>query len=446
MTYQDFFVTPIYLLILFLVAYLLRGSVTDKNTKKYFIPALVLKVIGAIGVGMIYQFYYNGGDTFNYFHHGSKHIWEAFLDSPVKAFQLILANGTYEAGTYKYASKIWFYRDLPSYFVVRVVGFFDLFTLHTYSASALFFAAFSFSGLWAMYQSFYKFYQKLHLEFAIAIFFIPSVFFWGSGILKDTLTLGALAWTFYAIVQIFFIKKRIVLSVFILLFSCWIIYSIKIYILLCFLPAVTLWVFLAQLPKIRSTAVKVIILPFVLVLAVGLSYWMIIEVGEDNQRYNIDKLAYTAESTARWLSYVSETEGGSGYSLGDYDYSPLGIIKKVPVAINVTLFRPYLTEVSNPVMLMAALESLGMLFLTLYVLYKSGRNGKLSTIWKKPEIIFCLFFSITFAFAIGFSTYNFGSLVRYKIPLIPFYLIGLFILNYYSKRPRKVASFEAIEK
>src|SRR5690606_37300754 len=156
------------------------------------------------------------------------------------------------------------------------------------------------------------------------IFFIPSVFFWGSGILKDTLTLGALAWAFYAVVQIFFVRRQIVLHTIILLLSCWVIYSIKIYILLCFLPAVTLWVFLAQLPKIKSYAFKVILLPVVIVIALGLSYWMIIEVGEDNRRYNLETLTYTAETTARWLSHLSALEGGSGYSLGDYDYSPSG--------------------------------------------------------------------------------------------------------------------------
>ena len=443
MTYQDFLVTPIYLLIIYLLAYLVRGKVSDKNTGPYFIPALTLKIIGAISVGLIYQFYYNGGDTFNYFH-DSKYIWEAFKDSPVKAFQLIFSDGTFNPDIFQYSTKMYFFGDLPSYFVVRIAGFFDLLTFHTYSATALLFACFSFGGLWAMYLSFYKFYSKLHKEFAIAIFFIPSVFFWGSGILKDTLTLGALGWAFYAVVHLFFVRRKFVLSAIILVVSCWIIYSIKIYILLCFLPAVTIWVFLAQLPKIKSTFLKVTMLPLVLTIAALLSYWLVIEIGEENNRYNLETLAYTAESTARWLSYVSEIQGGSGYSLGDYDYSTTGIIKKIPAAVNVTLFRPYLTEASNPVMMLSALESFSMLLLTIYVFVRNRKN--LNTIWKKPEIIFCLFFSISFAFAIGFSTYNFGSLVRYKIPLIPFYLIGLFILNYYSKRRKKFSSFDSTEK
>ena len=40
---------------------------------------------------------------------------------------------------------------------------------------------------------------------------------------------------------------------------------------------------------------------------------------------------------------------------------------------------------------------------------------------KDPNLVFCLVFSIIFAFAVGISSYNFGALSRYKIPCLPFY-------------------------
>ncbi|MEP2024099.1 MAG: hypothetical protein ABJI85_05525, partial [Reichenbachiella sp.] len=51
-------------------------------------------------------------------------------------------------------------------------------------------------------------------------------------------------------------------------------------------------------------------------------------------------------------------------------------------------------------------------------------------LWVKlndPIVLYCLTFSLLFAFAVGVSTYNFGTLMRYKIPVIPFYLITLTI-------------------
>jgi hypothetical protein len=174
---RDLIVTPLFLILIYVSAYFARYLVTDRTVRKYFLPALTLKIFGAISLGLIYQYYYKGGDTFVYFDHGSRYIWEAFLDSPFKAFKLIFAKGEYLPETWEYASNIIFYDDLPSYFVVRIAGFFDIFTFHTYSATASLFAVAGFSGLWAMYTAFYRMFPKItpgnchcHILYSIRIF------------------------------------------------------------------------------------------------------------------------------------------------------------------------------------------------------------------------------------------------------------------------------------
>ena len=426
LTLHDLFLTPLYLAVIYLLVWLVRPAVTDAYTRRYFLPGLSVKLIGALAVGFIYQFYYGGGDTFNYYHDASL-IWEAFLDSPNKAFKLITANGAYEGETFEYSSSMYFYRDLPSYVVARFAGFFSLLTFNVYSSVACLFAVLSFSGLWVLYLTFYKLYPHLHKALAWSVLFIPSVFFWGSGILKDTLTLAAIGWATFAIYKIFFKKEWSWLFGFILFLSCWLIYSTKIYILLCFLPAAILWVFLSRIGKVRSFALRMLITPLVLGIAIGLGYLAVIKVGEESSRYNLNTLSYTAEKTARWLTYVSEQQGGSVYTLGDFDYSPAGMFRKLPLAINVTLFRPYLWEVRNPVMLLSALESMFFFFFTGFVFYKRGVGGTFRAIASNPFLIFCLLFALSFAFAVGVATYNFGSLVRYKIPLMPFYVAALLI-------------------
>lgn len=440
MTLQDFVITPLYLMAIYLIAYFVRGLVADTNTRRYFIPALTVKIIGAISVGLIYQFYYGGGDTFNYFNN-SKQVWEAFKDSPSLGLSLIFADNQYTSANFQYASLMYFFHDTSSYFVVRVAGLFDIFTLHTYSATAVLFAVFSFSGLWAMYRGFYGLFKHLHFEFALAIFFVPSVFFWGSGILKDTLTLGALGWATYAAIRIFIHRKGFIIPhILLFMLACYAVYTIKIYILLCFFPALILWIFLSWRKKIPSAMLRVLMTPIILAISLALGYFALVVVGEDHKRYSLEALGQTAEITANYLYYVSEKQGGSSYTLGDFDYSATGMIKKLPLAINVTLFRPYLWEAKNPIMLLSALESLALLIFTIVILVRSKFLLALKKI--DPTITFCLVFAISFAFAVGFSTYNFGSLVRYKIPLIPFYLIGLFILNHYSKSAKKLSELE----
>ena len=440
---QDLLITPLYLAFIYLIAYQVRPLYTNKKTLPYFIPALTVKIIGAIAVGLIYQFYYGGGrpsgDTFMYFKE-AKVIYDAFFESPWIGIKLLLSKGgTPIPELFIYSSKMYWFRSPTEYFVIRMIAAFGIFTFYTYSSVAVLFATLSFSGVWALYRSFCKLYPRLYQEFAIAILFVPSVFFWGSGILKDTITLGALGWAAWAIVRIFFEKKGIGVAVTILLLSLYTIYSIKIYILLCFVPAAILWVFIGNAEHIRSPILRILTLPVLLGLSGLLGYFAMVEIGEDNAQYSLDAMLNTAEVTATYLAQVSERQQGSGYTLGDdYDFSPAALARKFPLAVNVTLFRPYLWEAYNPVMLLSALESFATLVLTLMVVYKAGPGNVFKSFAAEPVVTFCLVFAIMFSFAIGVSTYNFGSLVRYKIPMLPFYLSAMFIIRYVSTRRVRV--------
>ena len=445
MEIKDLFITPIYIALIYALAYFIRPGVTDEYNKRYFIPGLTLKIIGALALGIIYQFYYGGGDTFTYFNLGSKYIWQAFFDDPVVALKLAFAGSEYAGDTFQYASKIYTYGDFSSYFVVRIAGILDILTYHTYSSTAILFATMSFSGLWAMYHVFYRMFPKLHFKLAIAIFFIPSVFFWGSGILKDTITLGALGWATYGIYYLAIARKHLIPSAFILLLSIYTIYTIKIYILLCFLPAAILWVAYMRMEKVRNLVLKIMIAPLVIGVAAVGGYYSIAKVAEDNPRYNLETITTTAEETARWIHYVSEREQGSAYTLGDFDYSPAGILRKFPLAVWVTFYRPYLWESHNIVMLLSALESFALLLFTIYVLYKVKFGRAVKLIASRPILTFCFLFSIIFAFAVGVTTYNFGTLVRYKIPMYPYFVTGLFILLSYAKRDKNRSALESAE-
>ena len=61
MELRDFVVAPFYILLFTIVAYALRPHVTDSKTRRYFLPALWIRFVGAIGLGLIYQFYYSKG-------------------------------------------------------------------------------------------------------------------------------------------------------------------------------------------------------------------------------------------------------------------------------------------------------------------------------------------------------------------------------------------------
>jgi hypothetical protein len=43
--------------------------------------------------------------------------------------------------------------------------------------------------------------------------------------------------------------------------------------------------------------------------------------------------------------------------------------------------------------------------------------------------LYCLLFALLFALFVGATTTNFGTLVRYKIPCMPFYVAAMFIIQ-----------------
>jgi hypothetical protein len=443
---RDLIVAPLLILIVYVVAYIIRPFVTDDINRKYFFPALTVRIIGALAVGFIYQFYYHGGDTFAFHTHGSRVIWSAFTDDIQKGFGLLFSENL-DPSYYKYTSQIWYFRDPQSFFVIRITAIFDLFTFSSYCGTAVLFAVFAFTGAWALFQTFHKIYPDFHKWIAVSILFLPTVIFWGSGIFKDSLTLASLGLATYYFYQLFIVKRIKVTSMILLLLSLWMIFSIKKYILLSFLPAILLWWFAAHLTLIKSMMLKILVVPIVGIIALGMAYFTILKVAEDDPRYNISKLAMTAKITAYDIRYGwgARTGEGSGYTLGELDGTWQNMIKLAPQAINVSLFRPYLWEVKNPLMLLSALESLAFLVATIIIILLVKTRWSLIKYLKVPEVLFCLVFALNFAFAVGVSTYNFGTLSRYKIPMIPFYLVGLGLAYYHSKRDKKLEVLDNTE-
>jgi len=435
MELKDLIIGPIVAIIILGGAMLVRPWVTYEENRKYFLPALSLKLVGAILLGALYQFYYGGGDTFAYFTHGGRQVYEAFYEQPGVGLKLIFADNNLEGGVYQYAARIWMYRDAPSYMVVRIAGVFAILTGGTYSGTALLFALVSFSGLWAMYMAFCKLFPNHVLGLAVAILFIPSTIFWGSGILKDSITFGMLGWSTAALIQLLYWRRRPWSWALVLALALFLAFSIKEYIVLSFLPAAMIWSYFILIKKVYNKMLRLLIAPFVIAGMLILSGYTVYKVGENSPRYSINNLVETARITAYDIGRWTGGNAGSRYDLGDIDGTIAGMIRMAPAAINVSLYRPYLWEVRGPLMLLAALEGLVFLIFTIIILFRMFWFK--INILNSPAAWFSLVFSLTFAFAVGISTYNFGTLFRYKIPLMPFFAILLVLAWSSSKHGTK---------
>lgn len=437
MELSDFFWGLLYLAIFYALAYMVRPSVTNKYTRSFFIPALTLKFVGAIGLGVIYQFYYHGGDTFNYLYH-VKVIGAAFDHSLATGFKMIFAAGSDDPAFAPYVPRMFWQINSTEFYVVRIAAFFGMFCFNSYVAISLFFAVASFSGIWALYMTMAKIRPHVYKELAWTMFYVPSLFFWGSGLLKDSLCLGALGWLFYGFYRGTIEKRNVGKSVVIALLAAYILLRIKVYILLCFLPAALLWVFNENSARIKNATLRMLAKPVFFAVGGLIAFYAATNLTKGDERFDVDKIGERSKITADYLYETSVKQEGSGYYLGKQDGTIGGMAKLAPQAIIVSLFRPFLWEARNPVMLLSALEAAFFLFFTLRIFWRTGVGATLGLIGSTPILLMSFVFSLIFAASVGITSANFGTLVRYKIPLIPFYLSGLYILQSIANEKRRV--------
>ncbi|MET4106905.1 hypothetical protein [Hymenobacter sp. UYP22] len=434
MELKDLFLTPLYLGLFYGLAFALRKRFTNPLTRKYFIPALSVKFLGAIGLGLVYQFYYGGGDTFNYFSHVST-VHSSLSDSFSIWLRLLQAPEIPDGDMLRYTGRMYWYKAPTEYFVVKVASICSLFCFNSYAVIGLCFAFISFAGMWAMYVTFLRIYPLAYKKFAIAVFFLPSVFFWGSGLMKDSLCIGALGWTFYGFYHVFIAKKNVVTGIALGALGAYVLMSVKVYILLSFMPPALLWVFNENSQRIKSAALRLALKPLFLLLGAGAGYLGATGLTAGDEKYDVEKIGERTKINQEYLTNFAAN--GSAYSIGEFDGSASSMLKVAPQAIVVSIFRPFLFEVRNPVMLLSALEASLFIWLTVSLLYKTGLLKGLGLIASTPLILFSFLFSIVFAIGVGINSGNFGTLVRYKIPLMPFYLAGLYMLQAKAAESRR---------
>jgi len=286
-----------------------------------------------------------------------------------------------------------------------------------------------------MYVVFTKLYPRLTKQMAWAFLFIPSVIFWGSGFMKDTITLTCIGWVTHFFYSIFFENKKIVLNSVFALFFIYVIYIVKSYIAMSFVPAILLWGVGLLSYKIKDVRMILFARYFLYASAIG----GIAVIGGRLQtemfgEYNVESVGYKSFVTRDYLYRISMEQDGSAYTLGNFDPTLLGMLELAPAGVNVTLFRPYLWEARKPIVMISALESLLYLVFTIVAIVRNNPIRMVQRILADETLQFCLIFTLIFAFAVGISTSNFGSLVRYKIPCLPFFTAFLIILLYPPKQ------------
>jgi len=431
---------PVYFLFFIKIGKYYYSKKNPQGTdKKLFINGLKIKMLGGIFITLIYNLYYSGGDTTGYFNDG-RLLDRLFFHDPVTAVRIFFVsgnNGSWPDDLLNIVSNFRMPFAANTWIVAKVSAFFSLFCFQSMLCTTLFFAFFSYLCVWRFYVTIVTMYPQLKRKLAVVIIYVPSVIIWGSGIFKDTITLSAMLVLFCATYQVFFAKEKIIKNFLIIGISGCLLYVVKDYILFSFSVSILIWLLISLGFSIKIKVLRILFLLFIISMAAVSTFVMISYLGKEIAATAVKDLLENSVSTGQYLHSVSERSEGSTYDLGNIDPTIQGFIAIAPKAINVTLFRPYLWESNKVIIFLSALESTLIFLYFIYVLLKNKIVFFFIKIIKDPYLILCLFFTLIFAVFVGVSSFNFGTLVRYKIPCIPFFLTALVIIDGKRKRVDK---------
>ena len=412
--------------------YILMNNWIEKKNKilfkKNFKLFFNLKIIGALLITFLFNLYYSGGDTTAYFNDG-RLLNKVLLTNPALAFEMFLSSGNKAEWSNNLVDGFDGFRfadDATTWLVTKITAIVEIFTFRSMLGTAMVFGFFSARLIWKFYETILKIYPFAEKYLAWAILFVPNVLLWGSGIFKDTVTLCLTMFSLVCLYNILISKNKIFLNTLYFIITVYIVFIVKSYIIVTFLGCLTMWVF--SLLKIKSDFLRILLRPFLVGIFGIIFYFAFDEFTKSFEKFQIEKVLETTKNTGQYLKYISEGTDGSVYDIGTLEPSVSGLLKLAPAAINVTLFRPYLWESGKIIIFFSALESGFLLLFTIFTIFKVGPFKFVFYIFKDPLLLSFFLFTIVFSIFVGLSSFNFGSLVRYKIPCIPLYLVVLGVI------------------
>ena len=435
----DLVIMVFYLILIFIFAYQKkRRNILENPAYEYYVTGLFAKIAGAIALCLVYTLHYGIQDTLG-FYISSEAMVNVLTENPRGYFKLLfdgLNREALSAFTYR-TGYPWYYNDPNSFYIVRITSIFTVFGFKNYFTTSILFAWFFFKGYWKLFLLLNKLYPNYRKEFAYAVFFFPSVMFWGSGILKDAVTLSMTGWFVYSVYFAFVLKEQRFKNIIAMLITGYLIMAIKPYIIVALVPGAFIWLAWSYIRKNENILLRVLLGPVTTILFLAFGVGILAIFQRSLGTYGsidgiINKALVTYDDHTRAYAY-----GENFYDLGEFDGTMGNFFSKAPLAIFTGLFRPLLWEARNPFMLLAALENLAFLLLVFVIFWRTGIVKTIKIAFDEPLVVFALSFAIVFAFGVGISSGNFGALVRLKIPLLPFLAAGLFTLYRRSTELKK---------
>lgn len=380
----------------------------------------IIKVLCGIALTFIYTYYYKQRETadiFKYFDDG-KIMYTAVFSHPFDYLRMVTGFGSesgdlnvyYEMMNYCHRGVNYgLYNDYIT--MIRFNAAVNLFSLGYYSVHTVFMAFISFTGLTAVYKTFLPMLRDKQAELQFAVYFIPSVLLWSSGVLKEgimMLGIGLLCLSLVHIISQFSWKYFLLL-----IFSFILLFVSKMYILIALLPGIV------TIMILQKTGGRFSFLKFSVVHMIFLFLAFNLTIFEYDF---LQILSYKQQDFAILVKTVGNV--GSLINIPELYPTWLSFVKNSPGAFLNALVRPHMFESYSPIVFLSSLENI---FLSCSIIL-SLVFINLKKIPDKGWLYLCLSFTGILFILSGLTTPVMGALVRYRAPALPFLMIALLFM------------------
>ncbi len=428
LTTYDFVLLPVYLFIFYLVVRKKSKKYEEAGLRKFFITTFILRMAGSVGYCLLLQYYYGYGDSFGFYLGGN--VISDMIQHDISSVKYLFAPAKEIVAA---AKAMGFGDDIPvsmpndsNAFIMKLSAVLSFFTFNKYMLISVCFGFFSFIGIWKLFYVFYQLNEKKNVKLLVFfVLYFPSLWFWGSGLLKEPVCVGVLGIIIYLFYKNFIEKKFSFRDMTALLFLLIILTIIKNYITVILLVSFFVAVVYNAIKKIKLVIFRIMIIAIVSIIII---FSLITFDVQPYIKAFVDDTVSQIQLFQKGYQSVQEMDDvGSKATFGISNIDPTleSILINSPGVIGTCLFRPFVWESQKVIIFFASLEALLTLFMTVYVIGKTKVLWFFKYIFTDAVLLFCLIFSILFALVIGYTTFNFGTMIRYKIIFLPFYFFML---------------------
>lgn len=378
----------------------------DSKEQYRFLAAFLFKMLCGLGVGALYYFYYQSGDTIKYFERALiMYEWLLHSDNLLYSLYQMMFHDIIPETLTLLLSK-------PRVFLmVKLVTITMFFVGPWYLSVSLFFSFFSFSGCWYFYRRIKSYAPDWEISAVVSLLFLPSFVFWSSGLLKDSLATAALMVLMGSLLTSrsdVNLQQRIVYVILLATFFG-LLFQLKYYTAALFILSVASWKILSGLRNIFSgipTPVLLLSSVFSLALVAGL-------LGLYHPNLHPQNVWHLL-----WTNYemIVDASGPGAYLVLS---SPDSFIEAVLLMIKATwsgLYAPLPWQAHESLSLLLSLENLALLVCSVLagLMLFSSRMKPSLLVW---HLVLYVMLS---ACLLAIASPNYGSLVRYSVAFRPF--------------------------